>query len=74
MTNPLDNEVYGDKRVDDENAAANGNPGKPQSDYQFDDADPELDPSDFEATTGTVAPGAVVAGTVVPVEDEDKPS
>ena len=67
MTNPLDDEVYGDKRVDDDNAALNGNPGKPQSDYQFDDADPELDPSDFEGTNQDVVPG-----TVVPVDPEGK--
>ncbi|HEX8079688.1 MAG TPA: hypothetical protein VF557_05725 [Jatrophihabitans sp.] len=71
MTNPLDDHVYGDPRVDDENAALNGNPGKPQSDYQFDDADPELDPSDFEGTNAT---GTVVPGTVVPMDREDEPS
>lgn len=69
MTNPLEDQVYGDARIDNENATLNGNPGKPQSDYQFDDADPELDPSDFEGATGTV-----VAGTVAPVDPEDKPS
>ena len=69
MTNPLEDEVYGDRRVDDENAVENGNPGKPQSDYQFDDADPEPDPSDFEGATGTVVPG-----TVAPVDREDEPS
>lgn len=68
MTNPLEDHVYGDKRVDDENAALNGNPGKPQSDYQFDDADPELDPSDFEGTNQQVVPG-----TVVPMDGEDEP-
>jgi hypothetical protein len=67
MTNPLDNEVYGDKRVDDDNAALNGNPGKPQSDYQFDDAEPEIDPSDFEGAGQQVVPG-----TVVPVDPEDE--
>lgn len=71
MTNPLDDHVYGDPRVDDENAALNGNPGKPQSDYQFDDADPELDPSDFEGTDTT---GTVVPGTAVPTNREDDPS
>jgi hypothetical protein len=67
MTNPLDNEVYGDKRVDNANAVANGNPGKPQSDYQFDDAEPELDPSDFEGADQQVVPG-----TVVPTDGEDE--
>jgi len=73
MTNPLDDEVYGDKRVDDDNAALlNGNPGKPQSDYQqFDDVQPEVDPSDFEGTDGT---GTVVPGTVVPMDPEDEPN
>ncbi|MEO7261522.1 MAG: hypothetical protein ABI047_09755 [Jatrophihabitantaceae bacterium] len=61
MTNPLEDEVYGDKRVDNDNAAKNGNPGKPQSDYQFDDADLELDPSDFEGTDQQVVPGTVMA-------------
>jgi hypothetical protein len=70
MTNPLDDEVYGDKRVDNDNAALNGNPGKPQSDYQFPDAEPEIDPSDFEGTQGT---GTVVPGTVVPMDPEDEP-
>ncbi len=65
MTNPLDDEVYGDKRVDDENAVQNGNPGKPQSDYQFDDAEPDPDPSDFGDD-----PGQVVPGTVAPAEAE----
>jgi hypothetical protein len=69
MTNPLEDQVYGDPRVDDENAAKNGNPGKPQSDYQFDDADPELDPSDFEGTSQEVVPG-----TVVPSDSEDEPN
>ncbi|MDQ1739254.1 MAG: hypothetical protein QOE53_906 [Pseudonocardiales bacterium] len=71
MTNPLDNEVYGDKRVEDDNAALNGNPGKPQSDYQLDDAEPDIDPSDFEGTSGT---GTVVPGTVVPTDPEDEPN
>jgi hypothetical protein len=69
MTNPLDNEVYGDKRVDDDNAALNGNPGKPQSDYQFDDAEPEIDPSDFEGTSQQVVPG-----TAVSTDREDEPN
>jgi hypothetical protein len=69
MTNPLDNEVYGDKRVDDDNAALNGNPGKPQSDYQFSDAEPEVDPSDFEGTSQDVVPG-----TVRPADSENKSS
>jgi hypothetical protein len=61
MTNPLDNEVYGDKRVDNENAALNGNPGKPQSEYQqFDHDQPKIDPSDFEGTDQKVVPGAAV--------------
>jgi hypothetical protein len=67
MTNPLDDEVYGDKRVDDDNAALNGNPGKPQSEYQFDDAEPKIDPSDFEGTSQDV-----VAGTVRPADPEDE--
>lgn len=66
MTNPLDDEVYGDKRVDDENAVTNGNPGKPQSDYDFPDAEPEVDPSDFEGDKQQVIPG-----TVVPTDPED---
>ncbi|HEY0169024.1 MAG TPA: hypothetical protein VGB75_18410 [Jatrophihabitans sp.] len=61
MTNPLEDQVYGDPRVDDENAAKNGNPGKPQSDYQFDDAEPEIDPSDFEGSDQPVVPGTVVS-------------
>jgi hypothetical protein len=70
MTNPLDNEVYGDKRVDDDNAALNGNPGKPQSDYQqFDNDQPAPDPSDFE---GTQATGTVVPGTVVPMDGDEE--
>ena len=68
MTNPLDDEVYGDKRVEGENAVMSGNPGKPQSDYQFDDAEPEIDPSDFEGTNQEV-----VAGTVRPADSEDEP-
>jgi hypothetical protein len=72
MTNPLDDEVYGDKRVEGENATLNGNPGKPQSDYQqYDDAQPPIDPSDFE---GTDPSGTVVPGTVVPTDPEDDPS
>jgi hypothetical protein len=72
MTNPLDDEVYGDKRVDGDNAVLNGNPGKPQSDYQFDDAEPAIDPSDFEGTDRT---GTVVPGTVVPTDaDHDEKS
>lgn len=68
MTNPLDEEVYGDKRVDDENATLNGNPGKPQSDYQqYDDAQPPIDPSDFEGTDQEV-----VAGTVRATDPEDE--
>ncbi len=70
MTNPLEDEVYGDKRVDDDNAALNGNPGKPQSDYQFADAEPGTDPSAFEGARGT---GTVVPGTVVPMDPEDEP-
>jgi len=70
MTNPLDDEVYGDKRVDEDNAVLNGNPGKPQSDYQFDDAEPAPDPSDFEGTSGA---GTVVPGTVVPMDPDDEP-
>jgi hypothetical protein len=67
-TNPLDDEVYGDKRVDDDNAALNGNPGKPQSDYQqFDDAQPAPDPSDFEGTDQDL-----VAGTVRPADSENE--
>jgi hypothetical protein len=70
MTNPLDDEVYGDKRVDGDNAALNGNPGKPQSYYQqFDDDQPEIDPSDFEGTQQDV-----VAGTVRPTRSQDEPS
>jgi hypothetical protein len=74
MTNPLDDEVYGDKRVDEDNAALNGNPGKPQSEYQqFDDAQPEIDPSDFEGTSQDV-----VAGTVRPTDSrtdsDDEPN
>ena len=70
MTNPLDDEVYGDKRVDDDPATLHGNPGKPQSDYQqFDDDQPAPDPSDFEGTQGT---GTVVPGTVVPTDGEDE--
>jgi hypothetical protein len=62
MTNPLDDEVYGDKQVDNENAVLNGNPGKPQSAYQqFDDDQPEIDPGDFEGTDQQVVPGTVVA-------------
>ncbi|HEX8096185.1 hypothetical protein [Jatrophihabitans sp.] len=68
MTNPLDDEVYGDKRVDEDNAALNGNPGKPQSDYQqFDDDQPEIDPSDFEGTNQDLVPG-----TVRPTDPEDE--
>ncbi|MDQ1742203.1 MAG: hypothetical protein QOE23_542 [Pseudonocardiales bacterium] len=70
MTNPLDDEVYGDKRVDNENATGNGNPGKPQSDYQqFDDDQPAPDPGDFEGTDQPVVPG-----TVVPTDSDDRPS
>jgi len=70
MTNPLDDEVYGDKRVDDENATLNGNPGKPQSDYQqFDDDQPAPDPSDFEGSDPT---GTVVPGTVRPTGRDDE--
>ena len=64
MTNPLDDEVYGDKRTDDKDATRNGNPGRPQSDYQrHDDAQPPIDPSDFEGTdtAGTVVPGTTRA-------------
>ncbi|HST49569.1 hypothetical protein [Jatrophihabitans sp.] len=72
MTNPLDDEVYGDKRVEDENATLNGNPGKPQSDYQqYDDAQPPIDPSDFE---GSDSAGTVVPGTVRPADPESEPS
>jgi hypothetical protein len=67
MTNPLDDEVYGDQRVDDENSVKSGNPGKPQSDYEFPDAEPEIDPSDFEGGTGSVVPG-----TVAPVDPQEK--
>jgi len=67
MTNPLDDEVYGDKRVDDENAVASGNPGKPQSDYEFPDAEPAPDPSDFEGTGQQVVPG-----TAAPTDREDE--
>ena len=71
MTNPLDDEVYGDKRVDNDSATLHGNPGKPQSEYQqFDDDQPQIDPSDFEGTSGT---GTVVPGTVVPMDPEDGP-
>jgi len=67
MTNPLDDEVYGDKRVEDENATLNGNPGKPQSDYQqYDEDRPPVDPGDFEGTDQQVVPG-----TAVPTDDED---
>jgi hypothetical protein len=69
MTNPLDNEVYGDKRVDNDDATLNGNPGKPQSEYQqFDDVQPEIDPSDFEGTDQEVVPG-----TVVSTDDDEEP-
>ena len=61
MTNPLDNEVYGDKQVENENAVIHGNPGKPQSEYQqYDDDQPEIDPSDFEGANQPVVPGTVV--------------
>lgn len=66
MTNPLDDEVYGDKRVDDENATLNGNPGKPQSDYQqYDDDQPAPEQGDFKGTDQQVVPG-----TVVPTDDD----
>lgn len=61
MTNPLDDEVYGDKQVENENAVLNGNPGKPQSDYQqFDDDQPAPEQGDFEGTDQQVVPGTVV--------------
>lgn len=69
MTNPLDDEVYGDKRVEGENAVMSGNPGKPQSDYQLPDAEPEVDPSDFEGTDQDLVPG-----TVRPTNPEDESS
>jgi len=72
MTNPLDDEVYGDKRTSDPNATRNGNPGKPQSDYQqFDDAQPPIDPSDFE---GTDTGATMVPGTARPADPEHEPS
>jgi len=68
VTNPLDDEVYGDKQVDNENAVLNGNPGKPQSDYQqFDSDQPPVDPGDFEGTDQPVVPG-----TVVPTDSRDE--
>jgi hypothetical protein len=45
MSNPLDEEVYGDKTSDDENAVKQGNPGKPQADLG-----PIGDEADTEAT------------------------
>jgi hypothetical protein len=31
-------------------ATANGNPGRPQSDFEFDDAEPAPDPSEFSTS------------------------
>ena len=42
MTNPLDDDVYGDKQADDPDTVENGNPGRPQS---------ELGPIGDEADT-----------------------
>ncbi len=70
MTNPLEDEVYGDKQVGNENAVMHGNPGKPQSEYQqYDDVQPEIDPGDFEGTDQQVVPG-----TVVPTDGDADPN
>jgi hypothetical protein len=59
MSNPIDNETYGRPASDAPDNVQHGNPGKPQSDYQFDDVEPDPDPRDFRSGTGEVVPGTV---------------
>lgn len=66
MSNPIDEETYGDRGSDNPQAVGNGNPGKPQSDYEFDEAEPDKDPSEFPEGSGEV-----VAGTVAPTDAQD---
>jgi hypothetical protein len=70
MSNPIDEETYGDRTVRDPNAVKQGNPGKPQSEYQVydepEDRQPQHEPSDFSGGAGEVVPG-----TTAPTEDDD---
>jgi hypothetical protein len=45
-------------------ATINGNPGRPQSDFEFEDAEPAPDPSEFPASEDH----EVVPGTTAPTD------
>lgn len=66
MSNPIDEETYGDRAEHDPKDVQHGNPGKPQSYYLSQGTEEtEVDPSDFGDD-----PGEVVPGTVRPTRDE----
>lgn len=58
VTTPIDDEVYGKSAASDPSAVKNGNPGRPQSDYEADDPMPQDDPSEFAENSGDVVAGS----------------
>jgi hypothetical protein len=46
MAKTVDDETYGDRREHDPDEVRNGNPGKPQSEYEIDDPVVTDDPSE----------------------------
>jgi hypothetical protein len=59
MAKTVDDETYGDRLDHDPEEIKNGNPGKPQSDYEAPDPVVTDDPSEFGEKSGTVIPGSV---------------
>ena len=48
----------GEADQDTEETVRNGNPGRPQSEYEVDDPMPQDDPSEFAENSGDVVPGS----------------
>lgn len=60
MSNPIDEETYGDRGEHDPKDVQHGNPGKPQSFYLSQDTEETTpDPGDFGDDLGEVVPGTV---------------
>jgi hypothetical protein len=58
MAKSIDDETYGNARKHDADEVKNGNPGRPQSDYETPDPVVQDDPSEFADGSGDVVAGS----------------
>ena len=57
MSNPIDEETYGRSASEAPDNVRNGNPGRPQSDFDLADREPVDEPSDFRDGSARLVPG-----------------